>query len=278
MNATEVILLVFGFLSISISFFMGNREKAGGEDRSEEDGFSRDVWTEKEEELVRGRIQSVLEEEKENILAETTDTLNRKSNEKIMEFDEFSGQLMEKINHNHEEVVFMYNMLTAKEEEWKEAAAKPETLPKKPKAAPAPEPVPVDRAEQTQAEGAARPQVDGTLDPHVGGTLQTQVDGTLHPQVDGTLHPPITGLEQLAKTHPAKTKAAKAPEPGNPQAVTKERADVSENEQVQPISDDRNNRILKMHRQGKSVVEISKELNVGQGEVKLTLALYGGNR
>ena len=270
MNATEVILLVFGFLSISISFFMGNREKAGGEERSEEDGFSRDVWTEKEEELVRGRIQSILEEEKENILAETTDTLNRKSNEKIMEFDEFSGQLMEKIKHNHEEVVFMYNMLTAKEEEWKETAAKPVTLPKKPKAAPVPEPVPVDRAEQTQAEGAAQLQAEGSLHP--------QVDGTLDPQVDGTLHPPITGLEQLAKTHPAQTKAAKAPEPGNPQAVTKERVDVPENEQVQPISDDRNNRILKMHRQGKSVVEISKELNVGQGEVKLTLALYGGNR
>ena len=37
-----------------------------------------------------------------------------------MEFDEFSAQLMEKINHNHEEVVFMYNMLNEKEKEIKE--------------------------------------------------------------------------------------------------------------------------------------------------------------
>ena len=39
-----------------------------------------------------------------------------------------------------------------------------------------------------------------------------------------------------------------------------------------------NDQVLKLYKQGKSVVEISKELNVGQGEVKLTLALYGGNR
>jgi hypothetical protein len=261
MNATEVILLVFGFLSISISFFVGNRKKAGGEEHSEEEGFSRNVWTEKEEELVRGRIQSILEEEKENILAETMDTLNRKSNEKIMEFDEFSGQLMEKIEHNHEEVVFMYNMLTTKEEEWKEAAARPAALPKKPKAepeqaddVPAPQPSPVDGGEQTPA--------------------------------DGNAHAPITGLEQLAKSHPAKTKtagrrleqAAKGQEPGSPQVVKSERATDPESEQAAPISDNKNNQILKLHKQGKSVVEISKELNVGQGEVKLTLALYGGKR
>lgn len=273
-------MLVFGFLSISISFFMGNREKAGGEERSEEDGFSRDVWTEKEEELVRGRIQSVLEEEKENTLAETTDILNRKSNEKIMEFDEFSSQLMEKINHNHEEVVFMYNMLTAKEEEWKEAAAQPKTLPKKPKESPKPdqandvsaqEPVPVSGTEHVQVEGVSHPQVDKVS----------------HPRVDEVSHPPITGLEQLAKSHPAKTKAAghrpeqgaAGQEPRIPQAVKPEQSAGPEKERAGvPVPDNRNDQILKMHRQGKSVVEISKELNVGQGEVKLTLALYGGNR
>lgn len=265
-------MLVFGFLSISISFFMGNREKAGGEERSEEDGFSRDVWTEKEEELVRGRIQTVLEEEKENTLAETTDILNRKSNEKIMEFDEFSSQLMEKINHNHEEVVFMYNMLTAKEEEWKEAAAQPKTLPKKPKESPKP-----DQANDVSAKEPVP----------VSGIEHVQVEGVSHPQVDKVSHPPITGLEQLAKSHPAKTKAAghrpeqgaAGQEPRIPQAVKPEQSAGPEKERAgDPVPDNRNDQILKMHRQGKSVVEISKELNVGQGEVKLTLALYGGNR
>lgn len=37
-----------------------------------------------------------------------------------------------------------------------------------------------------------------------------------------------------------------------------------------------NEKIKELHKQGKSVLEISKQLNIGQGEVKLVLALYGG--
>jgi hypothetical protein len=33
-----------------------------------------------------------------------------------------------------------------------------------------------------------------------------------------------------------------------------------------------------MHKEGKSVLEISKALNIGQGEVKLIIALYGGKK
>ena len=33
--------------------------------------------------------------------------------------------------------------------------------------------------------------------------------------------------------------------------------------------------VLKMHKQGKSVLEISKTMGMGQGEVKLIIGLYG---
>ncbi len=165
MNAAEIILLILGFLSISISFFVGKKEK--NSDPSETAEYqSRDIWTEKEEAMVRGQIEAVLSEERENVIAETTDQLNRKSNEKIMEFDEFSAQLMEKIIHNHEEVVFMYNM----------QAVKPEAESRKHK------------------EGSA------------------------------------------------------------------------------------NEMIIQMYKKGKSVLDISKELGIGQGEVKLMISLYGGNK
>ena len=50
-------------------------------------------------------------------------------------------------------------------------------------------------------------------------------------------------------------------------------------EEAEPArTDDTNARIIKMYKKGMSVTDISKELNVGQGEVKLTIALYGGNR
>lgn len=287
MTATEVILLVIGFLSICGSFFLGNREKTGEEELPEDENVSRNVWTEKEEELVRERIQSILEEEKENILAETTDTLNRKSNEKIMEFDEFSGQLLEKINHNHEEVVFMYHMLTKKEEEWKEAAAKPDTFVKKPLAAPEPEEetpgqTPVKKAAyvgQPGREGAAQMTSDETGKTQPAEKEAGQAGGPVHSQEEERVHPPVTGLERLAKSHPAKTKTAvrgpqqkAAQQPsGQGQAASTVPAEAAAGKNV-------NDQVLKLYKQGKSVVEISKELNVGQGEVKLTIALYGGNR
>ena len=50
----------------------------------------------------------------------TEDQMNRLCNEKIMAIDEFSKQLLEKIENNHKEVVFMYNMLNEKEKEFSE--------------------------------------------------------------------------------------------------------------------------------------------------------------
>ncbi len=65
------------------------------------------------------QITEVLEMKKEQVISETEEYLNRKSNEKIMEFEEYSSQVIEKIERNHEEVVFMYQMLSDKEDEWK---------------------------------------------------------------------------------------------------------------------------------------------------------------
>ena len=40
-------------------------------------------------------------------------------------------------------------------------------------------------------------------------------------------------------------------------------------------TDNKNEEILKLYRQGKNVLEISRELGLGQGEVKLVIGLYG---
>lgn len=227
MNAAEIILLILGFLSISISFFVGKKEK--NSDISETAEYqSRDIWTEKEETMVREQIETILSEERENVIAETTDQLNRKSNEKIMEFDDFSAQLMEKINHNHEEVVFMYNMLNEKEKELKEAAAKKG---------------PVDKTSGITAVERTNKQV-----------LKTTNKKAAKPAADkkGT-----SKIDADTKPQAAKPEAEKSENPDD-SSVTKN--------------------IIHMYKQGKSVLEISKELDIGQGEVKLMISLYGGNK
>lgn len=265
MNAVEIIFLILGFLSVSISFFIGSREnkpEAGGQDALT---FSKDVWTEKEEQIVREQITRILNEERENIVVETTNALNRRSNEKIMEFDEFSRQLMEKINHNHEEVVFMYNMLTEKEKEWKTGAAKRPPVPQEPELG------------EEQEPPAAKPEA--VVKPKKEKVVKKQ---------------PLTALEKLSRN--AKTSAAEKKPDELPAYETAEqiglpadvRVDTPENkafsvkensEAAEPDrADDTNASIIKMYKKGMSITDISKELNVGQGEVRLTIALYGGNR
>lgn len=227
MNAAEIILLILGFLSISISFFVGKKEK--NSDISETAEYqSRDIWTEKEETMVREQIDAILSEERENVIAETTDQLNRKSNEKIMEFDDFSAQLMEKINHNHEEVVFMYNMLSEKEKELKEAAVK-----------------------------------KGSVEKPSGITAVERTNKQALKDVNKKSAKPVAD-----KTGTIKTDAGTKPQAAKPEA--------ERNENPEDGSATKN--IIQMYKQGKSVLEISKELDIGQGEVKLMISLYGGNK
>lgn len=229
MSAAEIILLILGFMSICISFFVGKKEK-DPELLETAEYQSRDIWTEKEEAMVREQIESILSEEKENVIAETTGQLNRKSNEKIMEFDEFSAQLMEKINHNHEEVVFMYNMLNEKEKEIKEIAAKkgPEEKPSGIAA--------VEQAnKRTPREADKKPAKPATV-----------------------------------KTEKTKSASSTQPQPVKPKP---------EPEKTGKLEDGSvNKKIIQMYKQGKSVLDISKELDIGQGEVKLMISLYGGNK
>lgn len=287
MNIAEILLLILGFMSVSISFFMGNREKSKVPEGAEEDTFSRDIWTEKEEELVRDQVTRILKEERENVVVETTNLLNRRSNEKIMEFDEFSSQLMAKINHNHDEVVFMYNMLTEKEKEWKEAAAV-----SKPKAKPQSE-SPVRQPVDVQVPEEVAPAPSRTVKPvpEVKPVKTQKVAGENAVAESKSTAKQATGLEQLAKRtkevadavprkprrEPDKTAIAEQPSGAVPEQAAAQMEKMPETAE-NGSTDNVNNKIVKMYKQGRSIVEISKLLNVGQGEVKLTIALYGGNR
>lgn len=288
MNAAEIVLIILGFLSISISFFLGSKEETDETSDVSLEERTKAIWTPKEEQLVKERICLILNEEKDNTLAVTTDLLNRKSNEKIIEFDEFAKPLMEKIRHNHEEVVFMYNMLTEKEKEWKEAAkrqvkpvpvqlvspAQPAVIQEQPVVSQAP---PVS---QTQPAVTKAPPISPapavSPEPSVS---QIQAEEQQLPEIPQVQEEPLPER----KPQPRKEKIfekmvqEEAWEEKDMSVDVKEDNDSKASDAAKKI-DDLNKQIITLHKQGKSVLEISKELNVGQGEVKLTIALYGGNK
>lgn len=236
MTTWEVILLMAGFACLCISYFVSRNSSENETENGEAQGASA-VWTEKEEELIRERVGELLQEMQNEFAEQATDEMNRLCNDKIMAIDEFSQQLFEKIKSNHREVVFMYNMLTEKQKEISSIVTKPV----------APKPV-----KKEAVKPAAVPEKKKEIPQKPAAEPKQTVLRQKKPAVEAT-----AAAETAAKRGQAVRKRQAAPGKTAP-------------------AEDINQQIQKMYREGKSVLEISKALNMGQGEVKLVITLYGG--
>ncbi len=262
MTTWEIILLIAGFACVCLSFFVARGKEEMQPDDGETPGSS-NVWTEKEEQIIRDRVTQLVEERQNELLDAAQDQMNHLCNDKIMAVDEFSQQLLGKIESNHQEVVFMYNMLSEKEKEVKKIITEPvvkqvRSESEKPKPAEPKRKEPAKKQAVVKPEAAAPP---AAASPEAAARPARQTK----PAKLVTQEKPVIKAEKQAA--PAK-------------AMAPEKASVSEKqaEPVKNVSGDMNLRIQKMHREGKSVLEISKALDIGQGEVQLVLALYGGRR
>lgn len=227
MTAIEIILIIIGFICLCASCFVAKKNSGFAE--GEKENLSSELWTEKEEEKIKERVGEILSERQDELVDTTEERMNRLCNDKIMAVDEFSQQILEKIDANHQEVVFMYNMLSEKEKELKEFMSKP-----------------VKKESMAETRMASEPAVSNRMDLNPVTASQTAISR-------------LTANAQEAEKK--KTVKREASKPEMPTAG----------------QDDVNEKIKKLHKQGKSVLEISKQLNIGQGEVKLVLALYGGD-
>lgn len=298
MLTTEIVLIVLGFISICLSFFVANKKK---QDNADEENMVRtaDIWTEKDEEVVIRHINEILEERGMELVETTEDQMNRICNEKIMAIDEFTKPLLDKIHVNHEEVVFMYNMLGEKQKEIQKqkmeetlqtavptitpisdektvppVSSRPvqdETPPEeveksgRQKPAPAPAPVPAPKPKPTGLERAHRRTEAAIVPPVQAPGSDELVKPSVHRQEvvgdsRGTqVRTSLSGIDQAKVQMQRPSKETVMHEIQDPTGV-RER-DVED-------------RVRILYKQGKSVVDISKELNIGQGEVKLMIAMY----
>lgn len=204
MEPLEIVLIVLGIIIIIVSFFLvGSKQEINdstlGKDLSLDQLFSKEEIEDFNKDIING-----LQVAREDTLNLTEGDLSKLSNEKIMAVSEFSDQILEKINRNHEEVVFLYKMLNDKEKEIKE----------------------------TVKEASI--------------------------------------VQKLSEEQKDETVEAKIAEKDNIQpSFTSKEYDMSDQE----VSNN-NDEILALYSQGKSVIEISKLLDLGQGEVKLVIDLY----
>lgn len=111
----EILMVLVGLGAVIYSFRLVEEKKEAEQDSetSTQDGgeVSSIDWEEKLSEL-RGKVEALYED--------VDDRMSRMSNDKIMGMSEYSDQVLDKIEKNHGEVVFLYDMMNAKQEEIKQ--------------------------------------------------------------------------------------------------------------------------------------------------------------
>lgn len=241
MEIMEIILLAAGGLIFILSFFIPDGK--GGEGKSQTKGSER--LTEQELKAVEERAERLVEELLDTALEKAERSLEKLSNEKIMAVGEYSDTVLAEIHKNHEEAVFLYDMLNNKHiglknalgdlnRAVKEAEAAGAALERKP-------------SDDTREEKVSEGRPEGKQPAEAGAFAERQpANGTVPPKKG-------QGFGRESLPEPAQTKPA-------------------QNEDGQ----ERNNniRILELYRQGKTIVDIAKELDLGVGEVKLVVDLF----
>ena len=114
MTGFHVFLVVVGLIIIIVSFIIS--EKVIETQEQTKEGIPVSPLSSLESSNAKEQIKVMIQEEIDIAMVETKDKLNHISNEKIMAVSEYSDQILEKIDQNHKEVVFLYNMLNEKEE------------------------------------------------------------------------------------------------------------------------------------------------------------------
>lgn len=261
----EVAMIVIGLATVIISFRISDKKDShtAAPSAMEED-------TEKLEQM-----REELSKKAESILESTDDRLSTLSNEKIMGMNEYSDQVIDKIEKNHAEVVFLYDMLNEKQEEVKQLVNDVDSLKAE---------IHNEAAKGYQSIKEQEKQLD---------ELKKDIEVEAL-RVDTVKK---TGSEELPKNEDA-SKAndedmdqefhAMLEEDDRSVAavfdeeiakIEEEEAKNTPQERYQPLhqqekATNHNDEIIELYKNGRSVLEISKMLSIGQGEVKFVIDLY----
>ena len=114
MEIIEVILLVVGGIIFVASFVIPEKKNEVSKQTKEIAKDEISAMVNQEMENVRTHVDDVVEEAVTYAMETTERSLERISNEKIMAVNEYSETVLSEIHKNHEEAMFLYDMLNSK--------------------------------------------------------------------------------------------------------------------------------------------------------------------
>ena len=194
--------------------------------------------TTEETERIRQTVDQIVSEKTEEVIIKTDDYLSQVANEKIMSVDEFSKQILERMDKNNSDIMFLYNMVSDTKEELKGEIAKAERV--------------KEALKQTVEEK----------------------EGTVPEKKKAVKLQPVTSASKAVVKKTVRKKETEEPKSTDDIAALLV-ATVTMDQDVTTESDLPKEKILALYKEGKSVRDISRELGMGQGEVKLVIDLYG---
>ena len=275
MGILEIVLLAAGAIIFLVSFCIPVKEEKLKEE-------TRNLATEEvkslvaeELEAVRSRLAELSGEEVKERIAQSERTMARISNEKIMAVNEYSDTVLEEIHKNHEEVVFLYDMLKQKKESLSELYGKADqslqellqqvkdaeiTVKEKLKE------ISEKAAEYDAVKEAGREEKILPVAPEV--LPEREFKAITAEKIE------VVPKKRGPKRAPAKPKPK--PETRIPEDSGEARVFLPDMMGSGEAGNNSNMRILELHEAGKSNMAIARELGLGIGEVQLVIDLYKG--
>ena len=309
MTLMEIVLLLAGLAAFVISFIVPERKSPEEEAFSiSEDEIRRLV--DEEYDKTKERLESLTDETVSYSMEKAERALEKVSNEKMIAFGEYSDNVMTQINKNHNEVVFLNDMLsrsrddltnllgqamkdaksatdisTGALERAKEANGDAEAAMLKSKAA-------LDSSVVAEEKMiSARRHIEGSYDEPAssdekpskkskksqGYTVKTSSNDIIEGQMSILDYEDNDflnmGEDSDSKDSGTVTEKKKKSTRGRKSSKTKE-AGPALNFRDGENGENNNEKILKLHKAGKSNVAIAKELSLGVGEVQLVIDLF----
>lgn len=251
MEVLQIVVLFVGAILFTVSFFIPDKQVSTKEIREKEEKIIKDI-IDKELAGVRRRVDEIAEESIERAKDTTERQMDRITNEKMMAINEYSDTVMTEIHKNHEEAVFLYDMLNNKHAQVKTTAAELNQT--------------IKLSKQTQSEAK-------TKGPEKKKEVQKKeeaasVETNFEPIVPEYTYVPDNGdsvsEEPIVNRDNAKERTVPDTS-GIEMMFATDSSEANNNEQI-----------LKLHKAGKSNMAIARELGLGIGEVKLVIDLFEG--
>ena len=293
MTAFEIVLLAAGLLIFVISFFLPEGKKENNEGITEQLG-TEEIRSLIDEELAnsKSRLDEMTDETIEYSMEKAERTLERITNEKIMAIGDYSDAVMSGISNSHQENMFLHEMLGRNKDELTDL---------------------LNHADQTARDAqvlsnnaydlasAAKQMAESAYEQAVSAgdravfaeekmiDARKVMDGGEPESYESDPIDVYYAEEPEEEPEPAPVKKPAARRTRKSSSRSKLSGQMSIPEELFPKDQDsidlnfsgsdapeenNNEKILSMHRMGRSNMAIAKELGLGLGEVKLVIDLF----